>query len=373
KEKNIKKITIESRPEYISIEKIEQLIDILREDQKLNIAFGLETRDVFIQNFCINKGYGTKEFEKIVEMIFNINKKCANKICVFVYGLIKPAYLEEKEAIQDMVRAGVYINKLSKKYPFDIYMKLEPCVVPDGTLLEILFDEKTSSGERKYTPPSYWSVVEIIARLEKANAVTKLRIGSREDMDAFKAIPAVYYDIGMMSNYDFIIYEAVQRYNYHRNIVQLLLDIEIAFNDKTLQEWKNKVKIQHPCFLSLHKKYKSKMNILKKTAEYSQRMKFLDNLFEALDIIEYSEQIQRKAKNIWAKNIEESKKDIKKTIEKIISSYLPNTKTNIEHIELLNYDLKLLRMQIQIQHENKNYGVWVGIPTARRVNIQEVK
>jgi len=96
-------------------------------------------------------------------------------------------------------------------------------------------------------------------------------------------------------------------------------------------------------------------------------------IYLRLNIIEYSEQTHGKAKNIWAKNIEESKKDIKKTIEKIISFHIRNAKTDVEHIELLNYGLKLLRMQIQIKHEDKNYGVWVGIPTARRVTIQEVK
>jgi radical SAM enzyme (TIGR01210 family) len=376
KQKDVKRVAVETRPEYITEKDLDELVKHLRKDQSLEIAFGLETTDLFIQHFCINKGYGTKELGEALNLISKVNKKHRkDKIGFFSYVLVKAAYLTDKEAIEDAVVSGEYINKISKIYDFPICVKYEPVVIADGTLLEVLFEEKDEFDNRKFVAPSYWSILEIVARLVKleGDVYKKVRIGSREDMDVFKDIPATHYKIGMLSRYDFIIYDAVQKYNQHHNISKMLSDIETALKDRSLEDWQNDTEIKNPVFISLFEKYREKIEEHKNTTEYKKRERFLNIIFVILDKIEYSEESQRKAREIWSKNLNKSKKSIKKYIEDMILIFIPEAKIEISNLEVLDYDLKLLRMQIKINYENQDYAIWIGIPTARRVKIEEVE
>ena len=371
-QKTVKRVAVETRPEHLTEKKIEAILNCLRKDQSLEIAFGLETTDLFIQNFCINKGYGTKEFEEALDVISKVNKRHENRVGVFVYALVKPAYLTEREAIEDAVKTGKYVAELSKKYDWPICVKFEPVVVADGTLLDVLFEGRTQDGKRRFVPPTYWSIVEIIARLEEANASKGARIGVREDMDTFKAIPATYHNTGMLSQYDFIIYDAVQRYNQQHDMAKLLFDIEIALNDKSLDEWKEKTGIDKPCFLSLYDQHKGLIGKYRETPESGKRREFLDIIFKALDEIEYGEETQMKAREVWSKNLLGSKEEIKKCIRNIGLKYAPDTKFEADNLEVLPGNLGLLRMQIKINYKNQKYGIWVGIPTTMRLPLKEI-
>ncbi len=363
----VKSVVIECRPEYATQEAVERVLECLRDDQRLDIVFGLETTDAFVSNFCINKGYGREEFEGAVELISSVNQRYDNRVGVFVYGLVKPAYMTEEEAILDMVKCGKYINGLSKRYPFPVYIKLEPSVCPRGTLLEVLFEEG------RYFPPSYWSVVEIMARLYEANAIYDLRVGLREDMDDFVDIPGVYYRCGMLSQYDFIIYDAVQRFNKHQNIVEMLAEIEVALEDKTLSEWMSECNVIEPAFLRLYDEYEGDIRNFKMRDEYRRRSVFLESLFTALDEVEYGEGIQRMARERWAKDTQRYRDEIECEVRRIVVSHIPETCVVVKWAEVMSSGLRLLRLKINVNHEGYNYGMWIGIPTVRRVRLDEVK
>jgi len=366
----IKRVLIETRPEFLTENKISQLFDILRSDQKLEIGIGLETVDEFILNFSINKGYGVEEFENTIGII----EKYKNRCNVLAYALVKPPYLTEKEALEDSIKTGKYIKELNKRFGVKIVIKYEPAVVAEGTLSEILYEEKNKNRGRNYTPPSYWTIVEIIARMEVEGASNLVRIGAREDMDAFKAIPATYYNLGMLSRYDFIIYDAVQKFNQHKNIVNLLLDLEPAFTDRSYIEWKLKNGITNPIIMKLFNKYKKNIEALKINPKYQNKNKFLNILFNTLDQIEYGKQTQDFVRNI--DNIEDNNIiNIRNIISSIIERNVENISIKIDNIDLLQDELKLLRMELNIYEPTlrENYGIWIGIPTARRVKLNEVE
>lgn len=368
----IKRVLIETRPEFLTEDKITQLLDILRQDQKLEIGIGLETIDDFILNLSINKGYGREEFENAVKLIEKYKSRCS----VLAYALVKPAYLTEKEALEDSIKTGKYIKEINNKYGVKVVIKYEPAVVAEGTLLEVLYEEKSEKGERKYTPSSYWTIVEIIARMEIEKASNLIRIGAREDMDMFKAIPATYYNIGMLSRFDFIIYDAVQKFNQNKNIVNLLLELEPAFEDDSFIEWKRKNGITHPIIMKLYRKYKKNIETLRTDSKYQRRKKFFDKLFSTLDQIEYGEQTQDFARKIGEGDIDENdERSIKKLISFIIENNLENVSVKIDNIDLLQHGLKLLRMELTIYERqlSESYSIWIGIPTARRVKLDEVE
>ena len=362
KKSNINRVLVESRPEYIDINEIKKLLKILRKNQELEIGIGLETTDRFISNFSINKGYEKEDFAKLV-LSLNKLKRCK----ILSYCLVKPAFVSDKEAIEDVVRTIEYLHKFSRKSKIETIPKLEPVVVAKGTLLEVLNSEDKNDASY-YKPPSYWTIAEIIATLVDKKLAHNVRIGAREDMDLFKAVPCIEYDIGMLSRIDFLVYGAVQEFNKHKNIIRLLADIGPAFKDVSFEEWIEANKIQKPNLMKLYEKHIKDIKIIQKKEKYSKRNEFLEKLFNCLDEIEYGEKTQLLANA--GKIIE-----LDEFIKSIITKNLENVSIKISSQELLESGLKLLRMNLNIYSKemNEKHSIWIGIPTTRRVELKEVE
>jgi len=62
-------VAVETRPEYFDVAEVQNALSILREDQKLNIYFWLETLDNFVNGPLNNKWYWYQEFEKQIEKL----------------------------------------------------------------------------------------------------------------------------------------------------------------------------------------------------------------------------------------------------------------------------------------------------------------
>ncbi len=68
-ELNIKRLLIESRLEFITEEKIAKIIEYFRQDQKLEIGIGLESRNDFVREVCLNKGIKINKFENKIKTL----------------------------------------------------------------------------------------------------------------------------------------------------------------------------------------------------------------------------------------------------------------------------------------------------------------
>jgi radical SAM enzyme (TIGR01210 family) len=383
KDSRINKILIESRPEYVTKNKISNLLNELTQGQKIEIAMGLETTDKFILTFCINKGYDITDVEKVLKKIIEINNDYQNRCSVLLYVLVKSAYLNEREALEDAVATVKNLYELKRKYNINIIAKLEPVVVPKGTILDVLYHDKRN-GSPYYFPPSYWTILEILARLEYEGISNFVRIGAREDMDRYFEIPAVYYKNGdkkgMLSRYDFLIYEAVQEYNSHHNFKRTLIPlIGTAFKDSSLDEWKKDIKIEYPFFIRYYEEYTEEIEYeLNSNVKFYEAKKNITNkLIDVLNIIEYGEVFQQLAEK-YQKNSSERMQTldkitlkIKELIEKNLGIPYQKIKINDKDIALmqLHEDWNLLRMHIKISTQcngiKDTRSVWVSIPTTR--------
>ncbi len=366
---NVKKVVVESRPKYITQDKVRKAMEALGPDKNLEIGMGLETTDLNIGHFCINKGYGKKEFEGALSKIAEVNDEIGgNRISALAYALLKPAYLTEEQAIEDVVKTGKYVAGLKEKFGVDVVMKMEPAVVPTKTLLEPLHEDG------RYTPPSYWSVVEVISRLEKAGAAEGLRVGAREDMDDFKAIPANYHKIGMISQFDFIVYNSVQRYNSHRSIVKLLGDIEMAVDDdRSLEDWQESSGIVDPEFLNLYETHRDNIDAYQATDEFVERQNLYNGLFNVLDDLEYGSDIQESARESWRHDVDSSPEEIVRDVQWISHLHLDDARVQVRDLDLVPGGLELLRMRLDIDYGGETHAIWAGIPTAREVRLDEVQ
>lgn len=142
---NVKKISVESRPEFVEEEKIRRLKEAV-EPAKFEVSIGLESANNLVLQYAVNKGFKFKDYREAVDVLKKEN------VLVKTYVLIKPPFLTEYEAIKDSVETVEKIKDATDTVSFN------PVSVHKNTLVEYLWKR----GE--YRPPWLWSVVDILRR-----------------------------------------------------------------------------------------------------------------------------------------------------------------------------------------------------------------
>ena len=142
------KISVESRPEYVTNEKLDKIKKIMG-SKIFEIGIGLETANDEIRKNNINKGFTFKDYKKAADLI----KK--HGFSLKTYVLIKPPFISEKMAIDDAIQTVDKIKDTTNVISFN------PCNVQRNTLVEHLWKR------REYRPPWLFSVVEILKESKK--------------------------------------------------------------------------------------------------------------------------------------------------------------------------------------------------------------
>ncbi len=145
KKRKIKKLIVETRPEFVSAEKIADLEVV----EHLELAIGLETADDFIRSKYINKGFSLEDYKTAAKIV---NESGAT---VKTYLLLKPPFVSEKKAIEDVIKSAALVS------PYSSTISLNLCNVQKYTPLEDLW------RKRYYRPPWLWSAVEAIKKMKK--------------------------------------------------------------------------------------------------------------------------------------------------------------------------------------------------------------
>lgn len=148
KKEKIKKLIVETRPEFINDEKIGDLNIV----EHLELAIGLETADDFIRSKYINKGFSFEDYKTAAEVV---NESGAT---VKTYLLLKPPFISEKRAIEDVIKSAALVASYSST------ISLNLCNVQKYTPLEDLWKKGY------YRPPWLWSAVEAIKEIKRRNA-----------------------------------------------------------------------------------------------------------------------------------------------------------------------------------------------------------
>jgi len=181
-------ILIESRIEYAEIDQVRRLRGILRPDQTLTVAIGLESADDVIRELAIHKGYDLKDFEVCVEALAGVGAD------VLVYALVRPAFITEAEAFEDSLNTGRYLARLAERVraatgnrDFDLTMKLEPAFIQEGGFLHFLLQlseiAAVEGEEPLYETPWSFTVAGIVETLiaEGVADLINLQIGRSTD------------------------------------------------------------------------------------------------------------------------------------------------------------------------------------------------
>jgi archaeosine synthase beta-subunit len=142
------KVSVESRPEYITDEKLKQIKKI--QGLKIfEIGIGLETSDDDIRQNKVNKGFTFNDYKKAATIMKKHNVK------IKTYVLIKPPFLSEKQAINDA------INTIEKIKDITDIVSLNPVNIQKNTVVSYLWQRK------QYRSPWLFSVIQILIQGKK--------------------------------------------------------------------------------------------------------------------------------------------------------------------------------------------------------------
>ncbi len=144
----VKRITIESRPQYITKDTVSSLVKLFAGSGiELEIGMGVEAQNDVIRNICINKQGTKNQFKKAVRLLND------NGIFPLAYVLLKPPFLTEQEAIEEAVSTAHFAKEIGFAR-----ISFEPMSIHYYTLVHAL----TCTGD--YTTPWLWSVAEVAKR-----------------------------------------------------------------------------------------------------------------------------------------------------------------------------------------------------------------
>jgi radical SAM enzyme (TIGR01210 family) len=137
------KISIESRPEYIT-EKSLRAIQEKASLKEFEVGVGLETSNDLVREKSINKGFTFQDYKKAAALL----KK--HKIGVKTYVLLKPPFLTEEESLNDCIKTA------RDTAPFTDLLSLNPTNIQRHTMVEYLWKR------HQYRPPWLWTIVEFL-------------------------------------------------------------------------------------------------------------------------------------------------------------------------------------------------------------------
>lgn len=153
----VKKVVLEARVDDITEEKIREIRKIYHKE--LEISVGFESSNEEIRELCMNKYFSNERFESIVELCKRYNAE------IIPLMILKPAFLSEKEAIDDYISSLKYLDKFNLSR-----IDMEIMTIEKNTLNHILWKQGY------YQLPKLWSVIYILQRKKALDLKTRVYI-----------------------------------------------------------------------------------------------------------------------------------------------------------------------------------------------------
>lgn len=137
----------ETRPEFVSEDKLREFRQIL-DDRPVAIEMGLESSDPWVLRHCVNKSMRLEQYLSALALARG------NRIRTYANVLLGAPFLSETEAIDDAER--------TVRWALDVGTDrcvLFPVHVKPWTIVHRVWERAL------YSPPSLWSLVEVLRRL----------------------------------------------------------------------------------------------------------------------------------------------------------------------------------------------------------------
>ena len=146
------RIVLESLPDFVESAK---LTDFTRRGIETDVAIGLETTNDRVRRDCVNKYFDFAEFEAACD------EAAVAEAGVKAYLLMKPPFLSEAEAIEDMIDSIETCAEVEHCHT----VSMNPTNVQRYTMVDELY------FRNGYRPPWLWSVVEVLEKTVGTDAI----------------------------------------------------------------------------------------------------------------------------------------------------------------------------------------------------------
>ncbi|MFQ3476203.1 archaeosine biosynthesis radical SAM protein RaSEA [Halonotius sp. F2-221B] len=146
------RIVVESLPDFVDHEKVTDFTD---HGLAVDIAVGLETATDRVRHDCVNKYFDFADFEDACATAQDAGAG------IKAYLLMKPPFLSEQEARDDMVDSVRRCAAVDGCHT----VSMNPCNVQQYTMVNELF---RAGG---YRPPWLWSVADVLERTADVDAI----------------------------------------------------------------------------------------------------------------------------------------------------------------------------------------------------------
>jgi hypothetical protein len=146
------RIVVESLPDFVDADKLRDFTD---RGLAADVAIGLETATDRVRHDCVNKYFDFVDFEAACGRAVEAGAG------VKAYLLMKPPFLSESEAIEDMVSSVRRCAAVEGCHT----VSMNPCNVQRYTMVD---DLHFRGG---YRPPWLWSVAAVLERTADADAI----------------------------------------------------------------------------------------------------------------------------------------------------------------------------------------------------------
>lgn len=147
---NVAEIIVESRPEYVKEEYLDEIFEIIG-DTLFEVSIGLETSNDYTRLNKINKGFTRDDFENAVKLIQKLSKTKGYNIKSKAYIFVKPILISESQSISEAIETAHYCESIGVNR-----LSFCPATIHSGTVIERFWRKGA------YQPPWIWSCIEII-------------------------------------------------------------------------------------------------------------------------------------------------------------------------------------------------------------------
>jgi len=149
-----RRLLVETLPEFATDATVGALRDAF--GGRLEVAEGLESADPVVLERFVNKGASPREYFDAAARIRSAGASPKG------YLLLKPPYLTEREAVEDVVAS------VAAARPWFDTLSVNPVHIQGGTVVEWLY------RRGRYRPPWLWSLVEAMRRGAPIRGTTRL-------------------------------------------------------------------------------------------------------------------------------------------------------------------------------------------------------
>ena len=137
----------ETRAEIVTEERVKEYAAILG-DKIVSIEIGLESSNPWVLKYCINKDLSLNDYKRALQLLRKYQVRSITNV------MLGSAFLSPAEAIEDAVETSNWAFEQGTDSAV-----IFPAHVKKWTVLEWLWRHDL------YSPPSLWSLVEVLARL----------------------------------------------------------------------------------------------------------------------------------------------------------------------------------------------------------------